>query len=449
MSKATTSTTNTSTFPPFPAEIIQGVARRFVELYSPIRETPEEFLWLSFLVYFGNAISPYVRLDSQSSEPRFYGVVIGKSGRTRKSAGNNAARDFFKMVEATQRIIEGFGSAEGVLTALGESHLPNPAILYLDELNVLASKIDIAGSIGTAGLHKLFEDHDYDHPLKAKAETITVRNAYLSMIAASTLEDFTNMWSGKHRDTGFFSRLLLVVGDTDKRIARPIDPDREQLAALVQRVKALVSSVANNPLVLKMDPDAEQLWSQFYESMGDGPEWSRIDSYGCRLMAAQAVLRGENSITKVNVQQVIDFLYYEVAVRVVTSPVLAENQLAQMEQLIRKYLPEGKTMRKRDLEHDTNAHRFGIETFRRALGNMVTNEEITVQQKGKSYLYTRVCCAEGDETEAAISEVGVSDVFDSGEDTPQPRKPNETAAFEHESGDRLQFSTPTASEMTM
>jgi hypothetical protein len=52
-------------------------------------ETSEEFLWLSFITYFGNAISPYVRLDCPA-EPRFFSVAIGQSGRTRKSAGINA-----------------------------------------------------------------------------------------------------------------------------------------------------------------------------------------------------------------------------------------------------------------------------------------------------------------------------------------------------------------------
>ncbi len=112
LSKKTTETS----FPDFPKGIIQGVAKQFVDLYSPIRETPEGFLWLAFLTYFGNAISPYVRLDCDSSEPRFYGVVIGKSGRTRKSAGNNAARDLFKEVAPQgQVIVEGFGSAEALL----------------------------------------------------------------------------------------------------------------------------------------------------------------------------------------------------------------------------------------------------------------------------------------------------------------------------------------------
>ncbi len=439
MSKAARSTTSTSTFPQFPANIIQGVAREFVNLYSPIRETPESFLWLSFLVYFGNAISPYIRLDCASSEPRFYGVVIGKSGRTRKSAGNNAAKNLFKRVGAKdQIIIEGFGSAEGMLNKLGKKESPHPTTIHLDEMSILASKTEISGSAGIAALNKLFEDHVYEAPLAQGG--YWVENAYLSWIGASTLEDYTQIWDSKHANAGFFSRQLLVAGDTDRRIARPIDPNPGELERLVQKVKALVDSVIAAPQVLKMDGEAEEIWARFYETFGDGEEWNRIDTYGFRLMAAQAILRGEKSVTKVNVQDVVEFLQYEVAVRELVCPVIAENPLAKMEQLIRRHLPEGKTIRKRDLEHDTNAHRAGIEIFRRALGNMITNGEIIPGEEGKSQIYTRV-----DRDAEAV----IGDVFDSSEDTSQPPKPNENAAQAEERGECHQFSPQPHPEMIM
>jgi hypothetical protein len=440
-----TKQTTESSFPAFPNAIIQGVAKKFVDLYSPIRETPEAFLWLAFLTYLGNAISPYIRLDCESSEPRFYGVVIGKSGRTRKSAGNNVARDLFKKVAPQgQVIIEGFGSAEGMLKKLGVSDLPKPAIVHLDEMNILSSKTDINGSAGIAPLHQLFENHDYDHPLAQGG--YTVRSAYLSLVGASTPEDFREAWSSKHANAGFFSRLLVVAGDADQRVPRPVDPDPSALTALVDEVKNLLSSVVKRSRVFKMDEDADKVWANFYDNFGDGPEWNRIDTYGFRLMAVQAVLRGEEAVTKTNVQQVVDFLQYEVAVREAVSPVIAENSLAQMEGLIRRHLPEGKPMTKRDLEHDTNAHRFGIEIFRRAIGNMFTNGEITIEQKGKSYRYTRVRSAEADE---ADSEAVVEDVFDSSEDTATPQKPNESAALAQGNRECHQFSTQPHPEMIM
>ena len=384
-----------SSFPPFPNGIIQGVAKQFVELYSPIRETPEGFLWLSFVTYFGNAISPFVRLNCTSSEPRFFGVVIGKSGRTRKSAGNNAARDLFKRIESEQQIVEGFGSAEGMLVKLGSPAKPKPTIFHFDEINLLAAKTEIKGSAGIAALHKLFDDHDYDHPL-AK-DDYTVRNAYLSLIGASTLEDFTKTWTAKHEDAGFFSRLLLVAGDADKRISRPVDPDQAQLDILVREVQGLVSSVISDTRVLTIDADAVEVWDKFYESFGDGPEWNRIDAYGFRLMTVQSVLRGEHSVTKSNVQSVVEFLQYEVAIREAVAPVVAENAAAKMEELIRRHLPEGLTITKRDLQRHTNYNRFGIEAFNRALANMESEGEIKKRKAGRSTIYTRPADGDSDE----------------------------------------------------
>jgi hypothetical protein len=402
-----TKQTTESSFPAFPRDIIQGVAKSFVDLYSSIRETPEGFLWLSFLVYFGNAISPYIRLDSESSEPRLYGVVIGKSGRTRKSAGNNAARDLFKRI-AAQKIVEGFGSAEGMLKTLGASESPNPSIFHLDEINILASKTSIAGSAGIAPLNQLFEGHDYEAPLAQGG--YSVKNAYLSLIGASTLEDFKLTWTSKHADAGFFSRLMIVAGDTDKRIPRPIEPDAAKLDSLIQDVKRLIASVVAARPVLKMDEEAEVIWAKFYETIGDGPEWNRIDTYGLRLMVLQAVLRREQSITKTNVQGVVEFLQFEVAIRNAVSPIIAENPIAQMEESIRRFFPEGTTMTRRDLQRKTNYTRLGIEIFDRAITNMIRNDELTREEKGKSILYTRASSEEeegaiGSELSSAVSSI--------------------------------------------
>ncbi len=442
-----TKNTTESSFPPFPNAIIQGVARKFVDLYSPIRETPEAFLWLSFITYFGNAISPFVRLDCASSEPRFFGVAIGKSGRTRKSAGQNAARDLFKAaISDKQTIVEGFGSAEGLLSVLTEQASKHPTILHLDEINILASKTSISGSAGIAPLHKLFEDHDYDHRLSQTKHT--VKDAYLSVISASTLEDFTTTWDVKHQDAGFFSRLLIVAADTDRRIHRPVDPDPVKLAELVQEVENLVSSLIADPRVLEMDKEADVLWKAFYDAFGDSPEWNRIDTYGFRLMAVQAVLRKETSVSKANVQEIIEFLQYEVAVRAAVAPVLGENPIAKMEESIRRQLPESETMRKRDLQHATNANRRGIEVFERAIGNMARIGEIQVQQKpgSKTVLITRIKI----EDEEEIGSPGVlPDVVNKREDTSVSQNPSENAALVEVQSDCLHFSAQPAAQKEM
>jgi hypothetical protein len=383
-----------SQFPKFPADIIQGAAKKFVDLYSSIRETPEAFLWLSFITYLGNAISPYVRLDCIGSEPRFFGVAIGQSGRTRKSAGINTGRDLFKAInnspEEHLRIVEGIGSAEGLLSLMSETLGPKPVTIHLDEIHVLAEKTDLSGSAGIAVFNSLYENHNYDHPL-ARKQNYSVRNVYLSVVGASTLEDFTKTWGTKHADAGFFSRLLLVGSDVPtKRIPHPKDPDGRVLNALVEEIRGILEAVKRDPLVLRIDPDADEIWAKFYDTFGYGPEWNRIDTLGFRLMAVHAVLRGEPTVTKANMQSVIAFLQYEVAVRQAVAPVIAENQVARVEEMIRRCLPKSGSLSRRGLQRAINYDRYGIEVFDKAVSNMRRNDEIdekTGQGKTRYYIW--------------------------------------------------------------
>src|SRR5262245_37825888 len=153
----------TSQFPPFPQDVICGLARDFINLYDPIREVPRPFLWLGFSVYFGNAISTVARLNTDYSEPRVFGVAIGQSGRAKTSTANNLAQKLFQRAlgDSKQHAVEGFGSAEGLLTDLSH-HKGIPTVVHLDEVNILAQKTAIDGSVGISALNKLFEDDTYD-----------------------------------------------------------------------------------------------------------------------------------------------------------------------------------------------------------------------------------------------------------------------------------------------
>ena len=382
-------------FPTFPRQAIQGLAKKFVDLYSPIREVPEAFLWLSFVTYYGNAISPYVRLAAigEPSEPRFYGVVLGQSGRTRKSSGNTAARNLFKKVgqnwHSPQTFIEGIGSVEGVIVRLVTG---GPAVLDLDELNLLAAKADITGSVGLAALHKLFEDHSYHHPL-ANGDRI-VTNSYFSLLAASTLEDFQKAWKEKASDAGFFSRLFLVAADVpEQRIAIPREPDPADVDALVTSIRTCLQALQEHPLLLRIEPDAEAVWCAFYDSFGDGPEWNRIDTYGFRLMSVLAALNNETSVSKAVVQTAVEILQYEVAVRAAVPPIIANNPVAEMQQLILRWLKSRKRrlvrpVSKRDLMRGVHYERYGTEVFEKALSGLAAIEEVRLVPKGNKSLYT-------------------------------------------------------------
>jgi hypothetical protein len=385
-----------SNLPQFPTEVIKGLAKDFVNLYKNKREVPDELLWASFVAYFGNIISPYASLKASStSEPRLYVANLGRSGRTKKSTALNAARDFVgKLFPDEQdnhiRIIEGFGSAEGLVTQLEACDSRQiPAIVHLDEINVLASKTGMDGSVGISLLNKLFEDQHYEHPLRDR--NTRIKNARLSLVGASTLEDYQKTWSGKHKDTGFFSRLFIVPAEPSSvRIPVPISPDPAHFEDLLRRTRQRIQELKTRPIQLEIDADAELLWNKFYAVFGDGDEWNRIDVYAFRLMTLQATITGTKSITKEIMEDIIKLSEYQTAARLSVSPVIAENQCAVVEQLIRRVLPEGVTLSKRDLQRKINADRYGVQNFRNALRNLESTQEITSLTRGKTVLYKRV-----------------------------------------------------------
>jgi hypothetical protein len=380
----------TTTFPPFPAEIICGAARAFIDLYAGIRETPEQFLWLAFITYLGNAISPYVSLTVDYSEPRLFGAAVGRSARTKKSSANNLAKTFFReTLGEEQQIIEGFGSAEGLLDALQDQ--PKPTIVHLDEINILAQKGSMEGSVGTAALHKLFEDLDYDHTL-SQGKGYRIRDAHLSLIGASTLDDFTAAWSSKQANAGFFSRLLIVGADEPvNRVALPKRPDEAAYRALVEEIRAVYAGLRQKPLAIPLEPAAEEAWYKFYASFGEGKEWDRIDTYGLRLMTLVAVLHGCQPVTKEDVERVIAFLQYEVAVRRLAQPIIADNSMAELEQKIRRYVPEApEWIKYRDLGRKVHSERTGVWMYTKALENLTKEGEIQRRKEGTSELISRV-----------------------------------------------------------
>jgi hypothetical protein len=403
-----------SNFPPFPSQVIKGFAKDFVNLYQGKREVPDELLWAAFATYFGSLISPYARLAAfDASEPRLYTAIIGRSGKTKKSTAQNFARDFiWKLQDGSEdhiRIVEGFGSSEGLVTQLQALPGKMPAILHLDEINVLAQKTGMDGSVGISLLNKLFEDHHYEQPIRDKNPRIT--NAHLSMVGASTLEDYQKAWSGKHKDTGFLSRIMVIPAEPSSlRIALPKQPDLESYRALQTRVKTFYNAIKVNPKEFEINSDALELWQAFYETFEDGEEWNRIDAYAYRFMTLQAALTDQNSITKEIMKDVIDISKYEVESRVHVSPVIAENQLAMVEQIIRKHFQFGETITRRDLRRRINAERYGIKNFHAALKNLTDAEELQSEQRGKTILYTRV--PESDES----SEVDSSPVIISHDD---------------------------------
>ena len=156
----------TNPTPPWPEEVMDGIAGKFALKYSEHLETPQNFLYIDFLTVFGNLISSKITLQSAlTTQPRMYVINLGESAETRKSTSINQTISFFKDIASQDdfNINYGVGSAEGLAKSFEKSHR---VLLVLDELKSLIQKMRIDGSVLMPCIGTLFEQNNYQNSIK-------------------------------------------------------------------------------------------------------------------------------------------------------------------------------------------------------------------------------------------------------------------------------------------
>jgi hypothetical protein len=311
---------------------------------------------------------------------------------SRLSTGAKRATDVIKIAlgQTGIQMVNGFGSMEGLLRVLQNAN-GVPVLNYFDELELMFKKALVPGSAGTTPLHVLYEETSYSHTLRQRG-TINLVNAHLALLGNSTTERFTDIWQGEHLDSGFFSRWMLVTAGLARRIPDPKPPDQSRLDSLCTNIKQVVDSVRiiaiaqGSPVLIGFaDEAAAMTWHNFYMNEIDPEDvvYNRIDTIGDRLMMILAVAQGHTVIDYDTVRAVIDFLRYQVAVRRLLSPQLADNQLARVQQKILARLAKGDRLTRRDLYRSVHADRYGTQIFEMAIEGLC--RERLVQFDGEFY----------------------------------------------------------------
>jgi len=330
-----------------PEEGYIGLAADFADLYSEYTESPRPFLYFTFLAYLGGLVADRVTLHSEMRpSPRLFVVNLGASADARKSSSIDHVDRFFRdTIEGFGDYVHyGLGSAEGLARRLGrdpETNKVRPLIVHLDEVRVLTDKARLEGSILLPMLASLFEKTVFDNT--TKTHTISVRDGYISLVAASTIETYAAMWSSAFLDIGFTNRIWLVTGGSDRRIARP-DPvpegRRRAITGVLGDLLAKIDHAADGGcLVLRLDEDADQLWDAWYQAVPRTIHSRRLDTYGWRLMILLSLSRGDLEIVSADtVRRVCTLLDHQLALRQQYDPVDAESTVARLEERIRREL---------------------------------------------------------------------------------------------------------------
>lgn len=352
----------------FPEGIIDGVAGQFALLYSEHLEVPTHFFYMAFLTCLGSVLSKRLTLNSEiRPQPRIFLLLLGGSAEERKSTAIAKTIDFFRETINDFRVCFGVNSAEGLQKLLTE-----PIILCFDEFKQFVSKCKIETSVLLSLVNTLFESNRYE--AHTKSNDISIDSAYLSLLAASTIDTYERTWDSSFTDIGFNNRLFLVPGRAERKFSFPSKIDDNDKSVTKRNLGEILGHVGTYR-ELSLTQDARDLYHKWYLNLEKSIHTKRLDTYALRFMALLAVNELKNEVDVSIVKKVISLMDWQYQVRQQHDPIDADTMTAKMEEKIRRVLKR-KASNERELKQLTNANRSGLFIFRSALQNLKSACEI-------------------------------------------------------------------------
>jgi hypothetical protein len=347
-----------------------GVAGEFAKIYSEHLESPPEFFYMSFLTCLGSLIADSAGILSEvRQEPRLYLLLLGESADDRKSTSLMKTIGFFKEAIQDFGVCYGVGSAEGLQKRQHE----NPKLLLcLDEFKQFVSKCKIESSVLLPCVTTLFESNRYESA--TKKGSIAIENGRLSILAASTLQTYETIWDTQFTDIGFNNRLFIVPGKGERKHSFPDPIPDYQKIGLKNHLKDILQSLGPRAY-LDIASDARAVYHDWYMNQKRSIHSKRLEVYAMRLMILLAVNAGKSEIDLDTVEKALALVNWQHEVRQIFDPIDADNEIARMEEKMRRQLKKGRKT-ERELRNSTNAQRKGLWLFRTALENLQDAGEV-------------------------------------------------------------------------
>jgi len=374
----------------FPYEVMDGMAGDFAEIYYSHLESCKEFFYFAFLTCLGSIFGHIVTIENElAPQPRLYTLLIGQSADTHKSTTLQKTINIFQKSIAEFKTSWGINSAEGlaqILTKPIPDFMNNTQSLLLvfDEFKTFISKAKIENSVLLPMVTSLFESNIYESNTSLKQKSI--QNAYLSILAASTIETYETMWTQSFLNIGFLNRILLIPGETQKKFSSPpiIENILKQtiINAIWDTLKYVNQRCYENKFIIPFAEEARALYQDWYMKLPRSIYAKRLDTIALRLMALLTINVQKEKIDKEIIDKIIKIMNWQLKIREAYDPIDSENAMAGMEQAIRRCLKrKAQGLKDRELKQQTNANRVGLWIYKTALNNLLEAKEISYNNK--------------------------------------------------------------------
>jgi hypothetical protein len=368
----------------FPNFVLTGVAGKFSRLYGRYLEAPAHFFFMCFLTCLGACLSDHLTLKTEiQPQPRFFTILLGESSDDRKSTAIKKTVEFFKHATENFPTCWGVGSAEGLQKRFEKG---NRLLLCLDEFKAFVGKCKIQSSVLLPCVNTLYESNHYES--WTKKHEICLQEAYLSILAASTVQTYERTWDSSFTDIGFNNRLFLVPGSGQKKHSFPSKVPDYEVEILKTEVGKVLKHAGYNP-ELDLTPDAKERFHEWYMNLERSIHAKRLDAYALRLMTLLAVNDLKTAVDLDTVGKTLSICDWQLEARQVHDPIDADNETAKMEEKIRRVV--SKVARTdRELKQYTNVKKTGLWVYERAKKNLLHAREIAWDKASKRYVKSGV-----------------------------------------------------------
>lgn len=367
----------------FPSHIMTGAAGYFADVLSAVMEPPRHFFFMAYLTCLGSILSSRITLKTElKPQSRLFVVVLGESADDRKSTAINKTVDFFISALPDFQVCFGVGSAEGLQKRfLKDSSEASNLLLVYDELKAFVGKAKVDGSVLLPCVCTLFESNRYES--HTKNSEIILKNAGLSILAASTIETYERTWDSAFQDIGMTNRLFIVPGQGQRTHAIPGQVPYPQWDFMRNELRNILRNADTVP-ELDFTPSAQALYENWYMHLEQSIHTKRLDTYALRFMILLAVNAAKNEVDESVIQDVIDLMNWQLQARRLHDPIDADSAIAKIEEKIRRTLTTGPRS-DRDLKRSLHYNRIGTWVFQNAIKNLTNTQEIQFDKKANTW----------------------------------------------------------------
>jgi len=372
----------------FPEDIADmGWCGKAAAAYEEIYESPKYAFFMAFLTCLGSVISGNVRVETAiKSDPRFYTVLLGESGNTRKSTAKDVAIDFFQDTLPDFNVAFGGGSGEGIVSALSRSRFTNRLLLAPDEWQQVINKGKLRGSSLIPCINILFESNKYSNPLKSVNNSI--QDGHLAILSASTNDTYESCWDADNMNIGLNNRLFIVpIAPVEPGFVLPPKIAPDVYKALQEELLQIVAETSEG-MEYPIDEAAERFLQNWYSTRErDGVKSTRIDTYAVRTLTVLAANDHKYSIDFKIVNDATILADWQLKVRKIHTPVVTDNKFSRLQSRILNYMDSYPGRKKYIYQQKCGGSYYGLKMFNDVWDALQKSEYIQKDIEGN---WTRV-----------------------------------------------------------